>query len=226
MLDSSLFTPLVSDALERLHNAARGDWKHRIHLAPRYLLSTLTGHDWMPTDPSSLHHMFASVTREQGMLLYQMARANRARCSVEFGSSFGISTTYLAAAARDTGGRVITTEILPHKAAATRANLREAGLENVVTVLEGDARETLRNLDSPVDLLFLDGMKHLYLPVFELLRERLQDGAVLIADNVNMPSARPYLERVRGRATGFASSTLFGGRMEISYLRPGTDAPG
>jgi predicted O-methyltransferase YrrM len=153
---------------------------------------------------------------EEGRFLYLIARANNAKRIVEFGCSFGISTVYLAAAARENRGSVLTTEFEPMKVAGARENLSSAGLADVVTVLEGNALETLQNIEGPIDLLFLDGMKHLYLSVLELLRQRLRLGAVILADNVDMPSARPYANVVRSPRSGFVSSTLFGGRMELS----------
>ncbi len=71
---------------------------------------------------------------------------------------------------------------------------------------------------TPIDLLFLDGWKDLYLLVLELVRPRLGSGAVIVADNVNLRDAQPYLDRVREPAGGFACATLFGGSMELSYL--------
>jgi predicted O-methyltransferase YrrM len=208
----------VAQTLDRLHQAAKADWKFRLRGAPRFLLSRATGHDFMPKDPAALAQTYSSVTREEGRFLYLLACASKACRVVEFGSSFGISTLYLAAAARDRGGHVVSSEIAPHKVARTRESLRAAGVDDVVTVLEGDALQTLRGVEGPIDLLFLDGMKHLYLPVLDLLRDRLRAGAIVVGDNVNFPSARAYTERVRAPENGFTSSTLFGGRMEESCL--------
>ncbi len=215
---NALASPPVADTLERLHAAARGDWKHRLVVAPRWILSRATGHDLMGKSPSALRRTYSAVTREQGHFLYLLARAVGARRTVEFGSSFGISTLYLAAAARDDHGVVVSTEIEREKVRGARENLRKAGLGDVATVLQGDALETLRAVQDPIDMLFLDGMKHLYLPVLSLLRSRLRRGAVIVADNVDMPSARPYVTCVRAQDGEFTSSTLFSRRTEVSYF--------
>jgi predicted O-methyltransferase YrrM len=212
----ALEQPAVAATLKRLHAAARGDWKHRAFVAPRWIVSRITGRDFMSRSPKALAKTYSSVTVEEGRLLYLIARANNAKRIVEFGCSFGVSTVYLAAAARENGGSVLTTDLEPIKVAGARENLSSAGLADVVKVLEGDALETLQNIEGPIDLLFLDGMKHLYLSVFELLWQRLRLGAVILADNVDMPSARPYANVVRSPRSGFVSSTLFGGRMELS----------
>jgi predicted O-methyltransferase YrrM len=184
-------------------------------------MSRFTGHDFMGRGNTALSRTYASITREEGPFLYVLALASKARQIVEFGCSFGISTLYLASAARDYGGSVVTTEIDPAKVAGVRENLSAAGLADVVTVLEGDALQTLSSFECSIDLLFLDGMKHLYLPVLELLRNQLRRGSIIVADNVDMPSAHPYVEHVRALGSGFASSTLFGGRMEVSCFGTG-----
>ena len=110
---------------------------------------------------------------------------------VEFGTSFGISTIHLAAAVRDNGaGRVISTELNAAKAAQARANLAEAGLSDRVTILEGDARETLAAVPGPVGFVLLDGWKGLYLPVLRLLEPRLAPGALVLADDTISMAAR------------------------------------
>ncbi len=122
----------------------------------------------------------------QGELLYLLARARRVRCAVEFGTSFGVSAIYLAAAIRDagTGGTLVGTEIEPGKVAAARRNLERAGLASRAQVREGDARRTLRELDEPVDLLLLDGWPGLALEVLRLVEPRLAPGAIVVVDNV------------------------------------------
>ena len=65
---------------------------------------------------------------------------------MEFGASFGISALWLGAAARQTKGRVVTTEVEPHKAAVARQNIADAGLDDVVTLLAGNALVTLAGL--------------------------------------------------------------------------------
>jgi hypothetical protein len=90
-----------------------------------------------------------AVSRETGALLYMLARSCGARTIVEFGTSFGISTLYLAAALRDNGGGVlITTEFEPSKVARARGNLTAGGLIDLVEIREGDALQTL-SIDLP-----------------------------------------------------------------------------
>jgi predicted O-methyltransferase YrrM len=151
---------------------------------------------------------FLSVSPELGRLLYMYARACRARRIVEFGTSMGISTIYLAAALRDMGGgQLIGTELESSKVVLAQVNLESAGLADLVQIREGDARETLRRLDGEVDLVLLDGAFTLYLPVLKVLEPRLRTGAMVIAENA-FEQAGDYLKYVRDPANGFLSQPI------------------
>ena len=153
--------------------------------------------------------IYMPISADGGRLLYSLIRANRPATVVEFGTSFGISTLHLGAAVRDNGsGRVLTTEMSGAKAGAARRTFAEAGLDDVITVLEGDARETLAGIDGPVDFVLLDGWKDLCLPVLRLLEPRLAPGTLVVADDVEMPGLQPYLAYVRDPANGYESVTF------------------
>jgi predicted O-methyltransferase YrrM len=171
-------------------------------------------------DSGLLAEAFMPVDQAAGRFLYSLARARGNPLIVEFGTSFGISTIYLAAAARDSGGgRVVTTEKEPGKVKSAREHIEEAGLSDHVEVREGDALETLRDLDGPVDLLFLDGWKSLYLPVLKLLEPRLRPGAAVIGDDLRLfpEQLQPYLDRVRNPENDYVSVEIpIGDGMELS----------
>jgi predicted O-methyltransferase YrrM len=152
----------------------------------------------------AMSEFYIPVTPEAGRLLYALVRATRPATAVEFGMSFGISAIHLAAAVRDNGnGRVVTTELSGDKIAAARRTFAETGLDDVITILEGDALSTLADLDGPVDFVLLDGWKDLYLPVIELLEPRLSTGALVVADNTSAADTQPYLDRVRNPDNGY-----------------------
>ena len=162
-----------------------------------------------------LKDLWLAVSPETGTLLYMLARSSGARVIIEFGTSFGISTLYLAAALRDNGGgRLITTEFEPSKVMRAKANLTEGGLIDLVEVREGDALQTLSaDLPETIDLLLLDGAKAIYPEVLSLVESRLRPGALVIADNADF--SPEYLERVRAPASGYMS-TPFGDDVELS----------
>lgn len=158
-----------------------------------------------------LRDQFICLEPSQGMFCYLTARALGARQVVEFGTSFGVSTIYLALAVRENGGgRVIGTEFVPQKAARAREHLRRAGLESLVEIREGDARDSLRDLDQPVDMLLCDGFPPTMLPVLQTVAPRLRLGGIVIADNVGAfwGDHRDYLAWVRDPVNGFQSATL------------------
>jgi predicted O-methyltransferase YrrM len=146
-----------------------------------------------------------AVSRETGALLYMLTRNSGARTIVEFGTSFGISTLHLAAALRDNGGgRLITSEFEPSKAARARANLKAGALIDLVEIREGDALGTLgADLPDTIDFVLLDGAKSLYPEILDLLESRLKPGALIIADNADM--SPDYLKRVRSPGNGYVS---------------------
>ena len=154
----------------------------------------------------AMGEFYIPVTPEAGRLLYALVRATRPATIVEFGMSFGISAIHLAAAVRDNGsGRVVTTELNAGKITAAKKTFVETGLDDVVTVLEGDALITLADLEGPVDFVLLDGWKDLYLPVIELLEPHLSPGVLVVADNANAADTQPYLDRVRNPGSGYVS---------------------
>lgn len=156
-----------------------------------------------------------AVSRETGALLYMLARSSGARSIVEFGTSFGLSTLFLAAALRDNGGgRLVTAEFEPSKVVRARANIAAGGLADLVEVREGDALETLAaGLPDAVDLLLLDGSKALYPEILALVEPRLRPGAVIVADDAH--HSPDYLARVRSPAAGYLSVPC-GGDVELS----------
>jgi predicted O-methyltransferase YrrM len=210
---NTLTTPPVSTLLDRLFADAEENDRPvldrlRAEVDARGLQDAMRDHQRFY---GLMRDAYLPISRETGRLLYMLARTRRARCIVEFGLSFGISTIHLAAALRDNGGgRLITTEMEPGKIARARKNLEEAGLADLVEIRAGDALETLRGgIDGEIDLLLLDGAKNLYLPVLQLLESRLAPGALIAADNTNMVDLLgPYLEHVRNPSNGYVSLAL------------------
>jgi predicted O-methyltransferase YrrM len=173
----------------------------------------------------ALASVYMPISAPGGNLLYTLVRAARPDTVVEFGTSFGISTIYLAAGVMDNGtGRVFSTELSAAKIAAARANLAEAGVAEAVTILPGDALTTLADIPGPIGVVLLDGWKDLCLPVLRLLEDRLAPGAIVVADDSTFPSMADYLAYVRDPASGYVNVSFpVEDGMEIS-CRVGTSA--
>lgn len=150
------------------------------------------------------------VSRETGYLLYMLTRSTRAQSILEFGTSLGVSTIYLAAALRDNGGgRIITTEFEPSKAARARENLIEAGLIDLVEIREGDALQTLAyNLPETLDLVLLDGAKGLYADILQRIEGCLRPGSLILADDARY--CQEFVNRMRSNADEYLSVPLEG----------------
>ncbi len=203
--------PKTEAVLTKLYKAA---WKQVrtmvFHFLPKAFKLYGKGIDWKTENESFYDDKYTPILPEQGTFLYMQARALNAKNILEFGTSFGISTLYLAKAAKDNGGKVITTEYLPHKVKIAQHNIDEAGLTDYVEIWEGDARETLKNLDTEIDLVLLDGWPDMAFTIFRLIEPRLKKGAVIIMDDIEgfLPSTKDYADYVRNPANGYLSTTI------------------
>lgn len=169
---------------------------------------------------SAFRDMHLAVSPATGRLLYLLGRARGTRSVVEFGTSFGVSTIYLAAAVRDNGGgRVVGTEFEESKADAARTTLTAAGLSDLVEIRVGDALETLAEAPlEDIDLVLLDGTKSVYLDVLHLLEPHLAPRALIVADNAGR--SPDYLAYVRG-VDSYLSLTQADEDVELTlYLGP------
>lgn len=149
---------------------------------------------------------YLAVSPSYGRFLYMCVRASRAARIVEFGTSMGISTIYLATGLKDNGGgQLVSSEIEPTKVVRARANIDAAGLSDLVDIRAGDALETLRDIGGEVDLVLLDGAFPLYLPMLKLIEPRLKTGALVLAENA---LDRDYLDYVRDPQNGYLSQSV------------------
>lgn len=151
---------------------------------------------------------------------YALCRAIGARKIVEAGTSYGLSTLYLAAAVRDNGGgTVIATEYEPEKAQVARANWPESGLAEFIELREGDLRQTLNRLEGPIDFLLLDIWTPMVRPAMERVVPHMRTGAVMVADNTGASRGAyaEYFAFVVDRRSGFSTMTLpFEGGLEFA----------
>jgi len=204
---SSLDDPRISEVLAREHELAKGDDARMASVRGQIDAAKADGsftYALYPTD------VYLAIEPTMGVFLNLCARSIGARTIVEFGTSFGISTIYLAAAVKDLGGKVIGSELESSKAEQARANLEEAGLADYADIRIGDALETLKDVEGPVDLLFLDGWKDIYVPVAKLMEPKLRPGSLVLADNLHTFPAelKPYLDYVNRPEGPYRSVTL------------------
>ena len=124
------------------------------------------------------------ITPDVGRFLHTLVLATRPGSILEIGTSGGYSTLWLATAAISVGARVTTLEVDPPKVQRATSNLREAGIDSVVTVVQGNAFDYLRGRREPIDFVFLDAEKEDYAGFLERIVPLLAPGGLLIADNL------------------------------------------
>jgi predicted O-methyltransferase YrrM len=179
--------------------------------------------DWSGFDEDAnrfLADKLVALDREKAEFCYQLCLGLGATRIVEAGTSFGVSTLFLAAAVRDNGGgTVIGTEYEPDKANAARMLFAEAKLADYIDLREGDLRETLRGVSGPIDFMLIDIWTPMARPAIELIAPRLRKGAIVVCDNTaQFPEAyTEYFAFLHARENGFSTMTLpFEGGLELS----------
>ncbi|KAK4092083.1 O-methyltransferase [Purpureocillium lilacinum] len=231
----------IHDLLQRLHAASEAQEKSlsQIFFYVKMLASYyIWGSGWSASADDHMRDKYVSLEQDKCQFMYLLARGMGARNIVEAGTSFGVSTIYLALAvgqnvadARAAGGRatgkVIATEQEPTKAAKAREHWKQAGdeVEPWIELREGDLRETLKvaeGMPEQIDLLLLDIWTPMALPVLEIVKPRLRKGALILADNTVMAKAlyKEFLAYIHNPENGFKTTTTpySGGLEMIVYL--------
>lgn len=138
--------------------------------------------------------LFSNVPPSDGRLLRLLTEAVAARHVVEIGTSTGYSGLWFCLALQKTGGKLTTFEIDSRRAAMAREHFKQAGVDKLVTLIEGDAHQTIARIKEPIDVLFIDADKEGYLDYFEKLLPLVRPGGLILAHNVDM--ATDYVQRV------------------------------
>ncbi len=199
---------LVQQKLKELHHDAQNDYKK--------IGGGIIKSIFRPLQPSDFKDAYLPISQQQGKDLKELIIKNKCQNIVEFGTSFGISTIYLADGARETGGQVISTELIESKALKALSNIQEAGLIEYVEIRIGDAMQTLQKLDKSIDFLFLDGWKNLYLPLFKQLEPMLSERAIIYADNMDMGGTQAYAQYILSKSNQYATQTIHDGKAYLS----------
>ena len=162
-----------------------------------------------------------NITPDTGRFLYQLVRFGNARRILEVGTSNGYSTLWLAAAADDIDGRVISLDIEADKQTAARAQLAAAGLDHCVTLFRVDASAWIAAApDDAFDLLFLDADRSRYAGDWPHLQRLLRRGGLIVVDNAISHAAEcaGFLDLVAA-TPGYVVETLALGKGECLILK-------
>jgi len=165
-----------------------------------------------------------NVPIEDGRLLRLLAESIGAKHVVEIGTSNGYSGIWQALALKATGGRLTTFEIDAGRAAMARQNFKRAGVDDIITLVEGDAHEKVVDVAGPIDMVFIDADKEGYLDYLNKLLPKVRPGGLIVAHNITPGMADP--EYVAAITTNPELETLFysdGGGASVTLKKRSLD---
>jgi predicted O-methyltransferase YrrM len=142
-------------------------------------------------DEMSHGRWYLNVTTREGRLLRQLTELAGAKRVVEIGTSSGYSSIWLALGLRATGGKLITHEINPETVKLAKANFEKAGVDDLITIIQGDAHETVKQHQEPIDVLFLDADKQGYIDYLQKLLPLIRPGGLIIGHDMHRPRPDP-----------------------------------
>jgi predicted O-methyltransferase YrrM len=222
-MPSPLNDPKLEALLDRLHAQSDAQVDETEAYFERREHETGLGEEKLYDD--DMHRFLAdklvALDRDKAEFCYLLCRSLHARRVVEAGTSYGVSTLYLAAAVRDNqveDGVVIGTEYEPQKAEIARSNFEQAGLSEFIELREGDLRGTLQDVGGPVDFMLVD-IWEVALPALELVSPSLRPGAIVASDNTTESAAMygEYFEFVNDPSNRLRTMTVpFQGGFELT----------
>lgn len=138
-----------------------------------------------------------NITTREGRVLRQLVEAKGAKRVVEIGTSSGYSTIWLALGVRAVGGKVFTHEINPKMIKLARENFKKAGVDDLITIIKGDAHETVKQHKEPIDVVFLDADKKGYVDYLAKLLPLVRPGGLILGHDMHgrMPDPR-YIKAI------------------------------
>jgi predicted O-methyltransferase YrrM len=163
---------------------------------------------------------YLSVPEADGRMLRLLTEAVNAKHVVEIGTSTGHSGLWFCVALDKTGGKLTTFEFDAGRAAMAKKHFAQAGVDRLVTVIEGDAHEKVKQLKGPVDVVFIDADKEGYVDYLEKTLPLVRAGGLILAHNVNMAEVRNgYLKKVTADPNLETVLYMQGGGMSVTLKK-------
>lgn len=199
----------VSEVLEQYHQRIEDERPRMRRAVEDGTFGNVVDEFLLPVGPNS------------GQLINILAKSLAAPTILELGTSYGYSTIWLADAAREAGGRVVTMELSEKKSAYAREMATKAGLADFIDFRVGDAVTMIDELSQGIDFVLVDLWKDLYVPCLERFYPKLAPGAIVVSDNMIEPaSAREevmrYQQAIRTKPKITSILVPVGSGLEIS----------
>lgn len=161
--------------------------------------------------------LYANVPAADGRLLRLITESVNAKHVVEIGTSTGLSGMWFCMALEKTGGRLTTYEFDAGRAATAKKHFKEAGVDRLVTLVEGDAHQTVSRLKDPIDIVFIDADKEGYVDYLNKLLPLVRTGGLILAHNVDM--VPDYLKVVTSSADLETVFYMQGGGLAVTLKK-------
>lgn len=218
---TTLNDPRLESFLDALHAQSDGQTEAiDAYFRRRIAEGTLSWDGFDSETTTFFADKMVALERPKAEFCYALCRALRARRVIECGTSFGVSTLYLAAALRDNGGgTVIATEWEQAKATIARRNFATAGLTDYVDLRVGDLAQTLNVIEGEVDFVLLDIWTEAVMPAIRRIAPHLREGAIIVADNTEQSRRgyAAYFDYIADPANRLRTMTLpFPGGLEMT----------
>jgi len=136
-----------------------------------------------------------NVPQTDGRMLRLLAETTGAKHIVEIGTSNGYSGIWFCLALRTTGGKLTTHDIDEGRASLARENFKRAGVDKLVTLVMGDAHETVAKIKEPIDILFIDADKEGYTDYLNKLLPLVRPGGLILSHNIDS-TAQDFIDAI------------------------------
>jgi caffeoyl-CoA O-methyltransferase len=161
--------------------------------------------------------LYANVPAADGRLLRLLAETTNAKHVVEIGTSTGLSGLWFCMALGKTGGKLTTFEYNAARAAVAKKHFKQAGVDGMATIIEGDAHQTVTRLKEPIDVVFIDADKEGYVDYLNKLLPLVRPGGLILAHNVDM--VPEYVKAVTSNADLETLFYMQGGGLAVTLKK-------
>lgn len=170
--------------VKKQHQQSSKQLKQLLPLMLKYAFSRVVRKE-LNLDSQALKGFSLAIDPAQGRLLYSLVLANKPNVVIEYGTSFGISSLYIAQALKKNNiGKLYGSEIESEKIDVAKRNLEQCHLESLVDIKQGDVLQTFKSFEHTIDMIFMDGFPKLNYDILKMLEPKMAPGCMIVTDDV------------------------------------------